>query len=181
MKKILIVANDAGGSNFIASYFYFKNFAFDAILTGPAKKTFSSYKLKFKNYPKSKLKNIIKNYDLIITGTSGKSNLERYAIKISKLNKIKVITIIDHWSNYRSRFILNKNKILPDQIWVNNKKLNIFCKMIFFFQKIKIKIITNTYKKYLKQKYNQIKFRKNKYNQILFLAEPLVKKKMDLI
>ena len=77
MKKILIVANDSGGSNFIASYFYFKNYEFDTILTGPAKKIFLSYKLKFKNYSKSKLKHIIKNYDLIITGTSNKSNLER--------------------------------------------------------------------------------------------------------
>lgn len=177
MKKILVVVNDAGASNFIASYFYFKNCLFDTILTGPAKKIFYDYKLKFHNHSKSQLKTIIPKYDIVYTGTGWQSNLEKEAIKFSKINKIKVITFLDHWSNYRSRFILNRNKILPDQIWVSNKKAKNMILNDSFFLKCETKIILNTYKKYLKLKYKQIKYKKKKITQVLFLAEPIEKKR----
>ncbi len=170
--KLLVVVNDAGGAHQIASYLKFQNKKFDAILMGPAKNIFKEYDLKFKNCNQKKLKILVNSYDLIITGSGWQTNLEKKAIFFSNFFKKKSITILDHWSNYKERFLLNKKKNLPSEIWTNNllsKKLLIEDK---FFKKTKIKIIKNYFKKYIIKNSIRNKILKN---NILFCCEPFIK------
>lgn len=63
-----------------------------------------------------------KKISLIITGSAIGNSLDKKLIKFSKLNKIKSISIIEHWTNYKKRFLLNKKYIYPDFIFLNDKK-----------------------------------------------------------
>ena len=138
-KKILIVSNDAGGAEIISHYI--KNFKLKCryFLKGPAIKIFQ------KKIPNLKLiKNIkIKDYDLVITGTSLNNNLEYNIIKLSKENKIKVISFLDHWVNYISRFKRRNTICLPDEIIVGDKDAKIIALKVF--KKTKITFCKNYY------------------------------------
>ena len=93
MKKILVVAHDAGAAQLYASYFFYKKIKFDAILTGPAKKVFDLYNFQFINFNKLKLKKIITNYDFIFTSSGWQTNLEKNAFLLANRNNIKIISI----------------------------------------------------------------------------------------
>ena len=59
---------------------------------------------------------------LIITGSAIGNSLDKKLINFSKSNKIKSISIIEHWTNYKKRFLLNKKYIYPDFIFLNDKQ-----------------------------------------------------------
>ena len=127
-KKVAIISSDSGGAEILSSFVkkYKSNYKFT--LSGPAKKIFE------KKYKKIKNLNLIENInfaDLVITGTGLETKLELNAILKSKKKKKKVFSFIDHWVNYRKRFLWKKKLILPDEIWVGdiyakNKALKIF-------------------------------------------------------
>lgn len=168
-KKILIVSNDAGGAEIISQYI--KNFKLKCryFLKGPAIKIFQ------KKIPYLKLiKNIkIKDYDLVITGTSLNNNLEYNIIKLSKENKIKVISFLDHWVNYISRF-KRRNKIcLPDEIIVGDKDAKIIALKVF--KKTKITFCKN----YYLESFRENKNLRKKSQNILYVSSNIdsIKKK----
>jgi hypothetical protein len=51
--------------------------------------------------------NIIKKCNLILCGTSAKSNLEVNAIRYGRKFNIKTIAFLEHWINYKERFFRN--------------------------------------------------------------------------
>ena len=119
-KKILVVSHDAGGAEIVSSFIKKNNLKCFYKLSGPAAKIFKS---KIKKIPK--LKNKL-NLDLIVTGTSLKNSNEIVSIKYAKLKKIYSISFLDHWINYKNRFIRNKKMILPDEIILGDRiSLNI--------------------------------------------------------
>ena len=63
----------------------------------------------------------INESNYVITSTSWQSNLEKEAIIISKKLGKYVISLIDHWVNYKERFILNGTLNLPNEIWVTDE------------------------------------------------------------
>lgn len=170
------MCNDAGSAYMMASYFFFSKKKINTILTGPALKIFKKFNFIYKNFNKKKLEFLVKQSNIIYTGTGWQTDLEKNAILLAKKNKIKVISFIDHWVNYRQRFLLNAKKILPNEILVNNKKAATQLKFDSFFKKSKIKLITNFYKKYILKKTKVFRFKKNDKFNILFISEPFIKK-----
>ena len=83
-KKHLIVCNDAGSAFMMASYFFYSKKKFITVLTGPAIKVFKQFNLKYKNFDKKKLKNLVKQSIKVYTGTGWQTNLEKKAIFLSK-------------------------------------------------------------------------------------------------
>lgn len=163
-KKIAIVANDAGGAQ-ILSYLSLnlKNKIF-YVLSGPAKKIFFKRNNVKKNY---KISNVIKKIDLIITGTSFSSNLETDSILLAKKYKKKVYSFIDHWCNYKIRFLRNGKLILPDAILTGDKDSYLLAKKTF--KKTQIKFISNPHFLHIK-KFKKIK-KKNISTNILFVSD----------
>ena len=158
-KKILVVSHDAGGAEIISSFIKKNNLRCFYKLSGPAVKIFKS---KIRKIPKLKNKS---NLDLIVTGTSLKNSNEIDSIKYAKLKKIYSISFLDHWINYKKRFVINKKMILPDEIILGDRiSLNI-AKKEFKNKKVKLKLITNDYLKNLQ------KFKSNKSNnKIVYLS-----------
>ena len=56
----------------------------------------------------------------VITGTGWESGLEHDARKLAREQGIRSIAVIDHWTNYRERFIRVGEEVLPDAIWVSD-------------------------------------------------------------
>ena len=175
-KKVLVACCDAGGADVISSWLFISKFkGFDFYLIGPSVKIFQS-KLKKINRKK---KIILKKYDLIITGSSLKSSHEINIIrKANKLN-IPVITFMDHWVNYKKRFLRRKKYFLPDNFVVMDicaKKIaqkNFINKKIYLIENFRKKYFDLFYKNYTKL------VKKNEY--LYFSSNyDLIKKKSDL-
>jgi len=152
-KKICLVANDAGGAEILKSFAYYSNSNLKFILTGPEKKIFKK-KTKINNYKK-----IIDKSDLVITGTSYMSDTEYKCIKYCKKKNIKVFSVLDHWVNYKIRFIRNKKYLLPDKIIVCDNEAKKIASRIFK----NLLFMKNPNWKYIKEKFKNKNKNKNNY------------------
>lgn len=95
-----------------------------------------------------------------------------------KKKKIKSISIIDHWVNYKERFYRNNQKILPDEIWVTDKIALNLAKKIF---SIKVTLKKNYYLMDFIKSFNDLAKKKDKTNKIiLYLTTNTNNKKRDL-
>ena len=172
-EKISFICNDAGAANIIISWIKKKklhNFSF--FFNGPAKEI-AKIKIPAIRQDKSLIK-CIKNSEIIITGSGWMSDLEYQAIKLSKSLNKKTISVVDHWTNYKDRFIRNNELVLPNEIWVTDKYAYKYASQIFSNTKIRLK--KNIYLKELvnKVKLKEKKFKKNRFEvNYLYVAEPM--------
>lgn len=60
--------------------------------------------------------------DLIFTGTSYTSSIEKEAISLARAQSINCWSFVDHWTSISARFIYNGEANLPDKIWVIDEK-----------------------------------------------------------
>ena len=111
----LIVSHDSGGADILSSLVKNNIFSFKACLDGPAKSIFNN---KIGAFDLISLKDGIKNSDWVITSTSWASDLEYQAIKQARKDKKFVVSLLDHWVNYKQRFNHYNSLILPNEIWV---------------------------------------------------------------
>jgi len=117
-KKILVVAHDAGGaevlSHFIKNELDLEHLTF--LLSGPAVNIFQKNlgKLNFAN----KLELELRSSQTLLTATSWESDIEYVAINLADKSQIETYTMLDHWVNYKSRFIRNNIETLPSNIIV---------------------------------------------------------------
>jgi len=100
LPKILLICHDAGGANILFSLVKKckLDFEWKLVLFGPAKVIFKPLE-SFKNIEAKtpqKIKQALNffNPDLVLTGTSEKSNLERNFIKIAKKNNFKTASFL---------------------------------------------------------------------------------------
>ena len=71
------------------------------------------------------LEDFINNFspNIVLTGTSYTSIIERTAIKIAKEKKIMSISFVDHWTSMSARFRSNDGVLnLPDEVWVLDER-----------------------------------------------------------
>ena len=47
--------------------------------------------------------------------------MDKKLINFSKIKKIKSISIIEHWTNYKKRFLYRRKYLYPDYIFLNDK------------------------------------------------------------
>lgn len=174
---ISIIAYDAGSANILFHYVLnslnINNCYF--ILGGPAIKIFKSLKVKI--YNDKNLEKLISKSQTIISGTGWQSDLEHMSRDLAKKQKIKSIAILDHWKNYKKRFLRNNNLILPDEIWVFDKFAYSLAKKIF---KLRIRLKKNYFYEYILKKSKKLKKKKSNKITYLYLDEPINQKKRIL-
>lgn len=166
IKKVGIVCNDAGSANLIVQWAKHHKYNYILRMQGPAKKIFNSFLPKIST--DSKLKNLIENSDFIITGTSNISTIEHKARILAIKSKKKVIAVMDHWVLYKEGLTYNKKVIMPDEIWVFDKKSFIKAKKIFKKTLVKLK------KNLLEESFRELKKNNNrKIRNYLYFLEPI--------
>ena len=115
---ICIVSHDAGGAEILASYVAQQGLECRFVLAGPALKVFQR---RLGTAKLSTLNQTIAGCDRLLCGTSWQSDLEWRAIGLARKAGIRVVAFLDHWVNYRERFIRNGVEHLPDEIWVGDE------------------------------------------------------------
>lgn len=116
---ILFVVNDAGPAKYLAYIIKSLNdIAYECISSDISSKVFDEFSVK--HSLDDSLINI-NDYHLVITGTCLNDGIDKKWLNIAKQNRVKVISIIEHWSLYKKRFELNKKYFYPDIIYVNDE------------------------------------------------------------
>jgi hypothetical protein len=173
-KPVGIVASDAGGANQIASHVLNNPGRFLYCLEGPAVHIFTNT---IQNQRTSGIEEMLDSCSEVIAGTGWKTTFEVESIWLTKKRNIKVIAYLDHWTNYRERFVFRNSLVLPDEIWVSD----IFAKEIAIrqFPQVEIVLQENFYIAGVVATYEELKemesfrFAEGKL-KILFLSEPAV-------
>lgn len=164
-KKILSIFHDAGGANIGLNYIKKKNLKSKFYCKGPA---YNIFKKIFPN--KQNVKNFtysIRECDFVITGTSSNNKTELKAIDYCKKKRIFCVSFLDHWVNYKNRFVLNDNLILPNLLISSDKYSYRTSKRTF--KKVKILQLKNYYEI---DKVNKIK-KMRQGNNLLYFLEPI--------
>lgn len=169
---ILIVSNDAGGANIIASYIANKNLECIYHIQGPALKIFTE-RLGKDIVQIDSLDLAVKLCSHVICGSGDQSLLEKKAIVEAKKRKKRVVCFLDHWVNYRERFLFNGQLILPDEIVVSDEAAFNLAKSIFMNTPITQE--RNYYAEELLRKIKEFESQVTKTEKIrvLYLAEPI--------
>ena len=161
--KITAIFCDAGSTNLLAHYLKCKKIKFDCYATGAALKILP------KIFPKKKINKFINNdvakNKILITTTSLNNEFEFKAKLLCRNKKIKIISVIDHWINYRARFKYNNKTYIPNEIWVFDKYAKNKCKKLF----LKTKILQKK-NYYLENVSKRIDYKKPK-KSILYICE----------
>ena len=119
--KVAIVSHDAGAAAQIFAWLESGLLIIDmcrVCLEGPAAKSFQTQK---PNVELCSLEGVLIGAETLLTGTGWLSSLEHNARMLAKKNGIKSIAVIDHWVNYKARFVRDHEEVLPDIIWVSDK------------------------------------------------------------
>jgi hypothetical protein len=167
--SVSIIAHDAGGAELLSSYvIHQKEMQFFFALSGPAIKIFNRKLGLIKN---NTIEEAVSKSNIIFCGT-GWSRFElKGLIAASKLNK-KTIAFLDHWVDYRERFIWNDDTFLPDEIWVVDTYAQKHASSIF--PEIRIRLIQNYYFEDIKKEYKKVAVNKKQQQKgvsVLFVSD----------
>lgn len=120
-RRILVVSHDAGGAEIVSAWVKnHQEYAYTYVLEGPATGIFMRKIPGLDLAPRETVLNSTPAVDLVLTGTGWGSNLEKELIAWGKGRGIRTASYLDHWVNYRERFVLEEALVLPDEIWVGD-------------------------------------------------------------
>ena len=166
--KVGVCCHDAGAAEIISSYIKQKNISPLYYLSGPAIKVFER---KIGCIDNIFMLDIVNKSEWLLCGTSWKSDLEWNIIKEAKKQQKKTIVFLDHWVNYRERFIRNNEECLPDEIWVGDHYAEKIAKDNFL--NVKIKLIENPYLLDIKEQLLRLGKSRVESNSFLYVCEPI--------
>jgi hypothetical protein len=170
---IAIVSHDAGGAEILSSYVRRNSIPCYFVLDGPAVKIFER---KLGNIDIVSLDEAIQKSEWILCGSSSPAELELEAIEKGRLQGKRSVVFLDHWINYRERFIRNNREMLPDEIWVGDSAAEKIAKSIFC--DIAISLVNNPYFDDIQQKINEFSHKTNREHDklsLLFVSQPIRK------
>jgi hypothetical protein len=114
---LAIVAHDAGAANHLIAWIQAAGAAGPALrpcLAGPALALWQRAGLG----PTLALEEALDGAGALLSGTGWASDLEHMARRLARQRGLRSVAVIDHWTNYRSRFERAGEVVLPDEIWV---------------------------------------------------------------
>lgn len=167
--QLSVVSHDAGGAQVVSSWLNSMECGAKCAVSGPAMEIFEK---NCPELPRVSKSDALFQCDVLLTSTGWQTKFEIEAIAIAKERKVKVASYLDHWVNYRERFLLNGELILPDEIWVGDQHAKKIA--IRNFPKSKILLIENEYFKKIKSYFqsNPQKIRPNGVSRLLYVTEP---------
>lgn len=114
-----IVAHDAGGAELLANFIKrsdLKGAAF--VIDGPAVSVFRRI---LGEVQIDTLEEALGRADWVLTGSSWQSDLEWRALRLARTHGKPSVTFLDHWVNYKDRFVRVGEECLPDTLWVPDR------------------------------------------------------------
>ena len=114
-QPIGVVVHDAGAANLIAAALRAGPRAHRVTAEGPAAAIWRTVP---EAQPAASLEDALDGVGLVLTGTGWSSDLEHAARREAARRGIASVAVIDHWANYRARFVRGGETVLPDAVWV---------------------------------------------------------------
>lgn len=174
-QSILACAHDAGAARHLLGWIKPIKKKIRLCLGGPALEIYEGGKAIINNY--EDLEEAIDGCRLLISGTSWASDLEHRARVLAQKKGIYSIAVLDHWINYKQRFIWESKQTLPNAIWVADDEAERIANREF--PDLTISKLTNTWLLTVKQEVENFRYIKSKPKpiipgrELLYLLEPL--------
>jgi len=115
---IAIVCHDTGCAEILSSWVKRNSDSYCFVLDGPA---INIFRRKLGICESIALDEAMRLCDWVLCGTGWGSNLERKAIQLAKTLGKRSVAYLDHWVNYRIRFMDGETPCFPDEIWVGDQ------------------------------------------------------------
>lgn len=168
--RVGVVCHDAGATNLLVEWVRDCLDRVSVCMQGPAEKI---WRTEFPDMALQSMEEVIDEADVVISGTGIRSDLEYDARRISAEKGVKSVAVIDHWLNYRERFIRNGELQLADEIWLSDTYAEKLAQE--FFPGTSIILLPN---RYLDRQVQEIEFydpgpARNPPGKILFLQEDI--------
>lgn len=118
--RIAVVCHDAGAANLLLAWIEPEMLPrIVAVAEGPARTLWE------RRFPSAELSADWTTHsppcDVLLAGTGWASDLEHRALGQARAMGVRSIAVIDHWVNYRARFVRDGVLELPDEIWVTDE------------------------------------------------------------
>ena len=168
---LAVIVHDAGGAEVVSSYVHQQGMDCLYVLEGPARKIFER---KLGPIEISPLEEAIQRSASILCGTSWQSDLELRAIKLARLLGKRSVAFLDHWTNYRERFIRLGELCVPDEIWVGDSIAEELATEIF--PNIQISLVENPYFQDIKDELATVSIQRSSNMtsiSVLYVCEPV--------
>jgi len=118
-RPIAVVAHDAGGAELLANFINRNDLRQGSFaIEGPA---VSIFRRVLGEFQVAALEDVLQRSDWILTGTSWQSDLEWRAIRLARALGKRTVSFLDHWLNYKDRFVRLGEQCLPDELWVADR------------------------------------------------------------
>lgn len=167
--KIGVVCHDSGGAELVSRLLKRTDADYLYSVLGPAVLVFKRNVGSFENVELTK---IVEESDFLICGTSWQSTHENEAICLAKETNKRVVSVLDHYSCYLERFVKSGFSIIPNELWVTDKKSRALAREIA--PSAIIKIVGNPYLDEMKLSFDKLKkpnLSEDDFD-ILYLSEP---------
>lgn len=167
-----VFCHDAGAANLIIEWLKDCNLEMKVCMEGPAKEI---WKRNFPNKNLYPLDTVMDGVTALLSGT-GWGSYEVNARNKAKNINIKNIAVIDHWVNYKERFVKDGQEELPDMIIVSDKYA--YKKAKLLFSKVQITQLPNNYLNVQVSLSNNVRKKncRTPIENILIIGEPLKEK-----
>lgn len=113
---LAVVCHDAGAANLIIEWLRgAPNFELRAHMQGPA---LALWEASFPSSVVMPLEQSLYGASQLLSGSGWASSIEHEARVRAHAMGLPVLAVVDHWVNYRERFVREGREFLPDEIWV---------------------------------------------------------------
>jgi hypothetical protein len=171
---ICVVSHDAGGAEVLASYVAQQGLQCMFVLGGPAVPVFE--RRLGRVVQSLSLEEGVAQADWLLCSTSWQSDLEWRAIDAGRRAGKRTAAFLDHWVNFRERFIRQGIEHLPDEIWVGDPQAEAIALQCFAGRPVRL--IPNPYFQDIRQEIAALGMAaqvrtQGRGQQVLFVCEPL--------
>lgn len=111
---VAVVCHDAGATNLILPWITEDVLP---VMAGPAARL---WQRRFGDRPTVSLDDALAQASSVLSGTGWASDLEHRARRVARQRRLHSAAVIDHWVNYRERFVRDDEEILPEELWVTD-------------------------------------------------------------
>lgn len=118
-EPLAIVCHDAGAANIILAWLNTApSVQCRAVMQGPAARLWAAARPG--EAVCESIEAALDQAESLLSGTGWASDLEHDARRLARDHGVFSVAVIDHWVNYRERFVRHGETVLPDEIWITD-------------------------------------------------------------
>ncbi len=133
---------------------------------GPAARSWHELGLATPSFPD--VESALDGAAVLLSGTGWSSDVEHQARKLASAKGIPNVAVLDHWVNYKERFLRDGELVLPDEIYVTDEYALSEARKTF--PSISIRQHENLY---IAKQLSELVRLKGKAEEVLYLLEPI--------